>query len=355
MMIQYFDISKWTKLQHLNTGGTRDKFIAISPDGNKYYFKTSLKREKRDYKYEFWSEIIAYYVGKSLDFNVVRYDIASHGQTIGCLSKSIIDGNKEEHHEGYRYIIQKYPDFTINYKNKHSFQYIISSLTNIGLGHLKQEVIKMIVFDAIIGNTDRHSENWALILNKDIRYGKYYNFIENYYKKNFLNRIQDALCLFLKTGKTVKSIRKLQYKKNFNFSPLYDNGSSLGRELSDNKITNLLKDANQMDSYINKGYSDIRWNDKKLNLIELVKTIELDNKSIVNDILYSVKYKYSRKKIEEILTNIDNNVPPLLSQFKIPLTRKQFIVEYIDLRVCKLLELLNETENQTYLPILESR
>lgn len=89
-MVKYIDISNWKKQIHVHTGGTRDKFIAISPeDDKKYYFKTSINRGLKNYKYEFWSEIIASELGDLLEFNLLHFDVASSDNRIGCLSKSI--------------------------------------------------------------------------------------------------------------------------------------------------------------------------------------------------------------------------------------------------------------------------
>lgn len=36
----YFNIDSWPKLRELNTTGTRDKGVYISPTGHTFYFKT---------------------------------------------------------------------------------------------------------------------------------------------------------------------------------------------------------------------------------------------------------------------------------------------------------------------------
>lgn len=51
-MITFFDISTWGEKKHFQTKGTRDKCIVENPENSKlYYFKTSIKKEKKDYKY----------------------------------------------------------------------------------------------------------------------------------------------------------------------------------------------------------------------------------------------------------------------------------------------------------------
>lgn len=338
-MAKYIDISNWKRQIHLHTGGTRDKFITISPSGDKYYFKTSMKRVNRDYKYEFWSEIIASEVGISLGFNVLHYDIASFDSTIGCISKSIIDEDKEEHHEGYRYIVQKYPEFSRDFKKKHSLQYIFDSLENVHLGHLKVDVIRMIIFDAIVGNTDRHSENWAIVINKRSDYQEIERVILDYQRRSVISKILLTIFVLISSGTTIRSINKRFQRLRSSFSPIYDSGSSLGRELSAEKIDILLKDDLKMEQYIKKGLSDIRWNDKQLNHLELLKIIKLDYRSIFDEIIKEVKQKYDEQLLIDIVNNIDNNVPPLFSIYKIPEKRKEFIIEYMKKRILKIIEI----------------
>jgi hypothetical protein len=87
-MARLYNISEWNEQSWWNTGGTRNKKIYLNPeDGALYYFKQSLKKGPREYKYEFWSEIIASEVGKLLGFDILPYHIAIRGIMVGCISK----------------------------------------------------------------------------------------------------------------------------------------------------------------------------------------------------------------------------------------------------------------------------
>lgn len=55
------------------------------------------------------------------------------------------------------------------------------------------------------------------------------------------------------------------------FAPIYDSGSSLGREKEDEKITQILKDNIMMEAFIRRGESEIHWEGEKLNHFELIK------------------------------------------------------------------------------------
>lgn len=94
MKAKLFDISGWTEIPHKQTEGTRDKRVLISPDnGAVYYFKTSIKKKKQDYKMEFWSEVIASRIGRWLGFDTAEYNVAmlrdADSLLVGCLSQSI--------------------------------------------------------------------------------------------------------------------------------------------------------------------------------------------------------------------------------------------------------------------------
>ncbi|GAP72092.1 hypothetical protein SAMD00024442_24_8 [Candidatus Symbiothrix dinenymphae] len=328
--VKFIDVSKWKKELHVHTSGTRNKYILTSK-GGKYYFKKSLLKPNKDYKYEFWSEVIASQIGELLGFKVVHYDVAFFEKEIGCISKSVIDWENEELTEGYAYIVEKYPDFQNNFKKTHSFQKIIESLKKLELEHCIQNVIEMIVFDAIIGNADRHSENWAVIIsNKNV-----IDAIKQIEKLPWYGRLILKFGVYWNTkGKTTLSKIRKQLKKNYyTFSPLYDNGSSLGRELGDERIYELLTKNSEFDKFIGNGKPDIRWNDKHLNHFELIKTIKLDYVDKVNLILGKIKKNYNKNIVKGMIDSIDKKTPLHFSNHKIPQNRKDFLIKYIDTRI----------------------
>ncbi len=328
---KFIDVSKWKKEVHINTSGTRNKHILTSNLGLVYFFKKSLFKPGKDYKYEFWSEIIASQIGRLLSFNVVPYDVAYFKNEIGCISKSIIDINNEELNEGYGYIVEKHPDFQDNYRKSHSFQKIVGSLKKLKLEHLINDVIKMIIFDAIIGNSDRHSENWAVVISNK----KLNEAIKNVSQLSWLDKLKlQFILLFISKGKfTISKFDKKMKKDICKFSPLYDNGSSLARELDDKKMEELLNNNDKFEIFINKGKPDIRWNDNKLNHFELINTIKIDYPDEVNKVFEIIKSRYSKKILVNIVKNIDKKLPNQFNDYKLSSIRKEFIVKYIDARI----------------------
>jgi len=166
-MAEFFEISNWEEKPWYQTGGTRSKVIVENPVNHRdYYFKTSLKREQKDYQYEFWSEIIASEIGSVFGFNMLKYDIAYKGDEIGCLSESMITEGKNKLTEGVSYLT----GFDSNYNPKHkdskkqySFQLIKNTLAFYKQEKFIENIIQIIIFDSIIGNGDRHQENWGII------------------------------------------------------------------------------------------------------------------------------------------------------------------------------------------------
>lgn len=92
-------------MREVNTSGTRDKCVFIAPTRETFYFKTSIKQNKKDYPFEFWSEIAASRLGLLLGLPVLDYHIASYNGRIGCISKNMINLEGEELVEGVNLII----------------------------------------------------------------------------------------------------------------------------------------------------------------------------------------------------------------------------------------------------------
>ena len=88
----------------------------------------------------------------------------------------------------------------------------------------------MAIFDSLIGNTDRHQENWGVVFNQN---------------------------------------------NESKLSPLFDNGTSLGHERFIKHVQNW--DNKRLASYINRGYHHLRYNrentENRIKHFELVKLL----------------------------------------------------------------------------------
>lgn len=323
-MPELYDITHWNPQPWYSTGGTRAKRYVQSPEGTYYYFKRSQFKPGKDYKYEFWSEIIAYEVGRYLKFNVLRYDIAIDGDIMGCLCETMIDPDKEDLIEGLRYL-QAYDDTfdpaNTALRKQYTFQLIEKSLQFFSLGKFIDQIVEIIVFDSIIGNSDRHQENWA--------------FIDEY------SDIKELVEAMSEPGDVWEAWR-FSYQNPKVMAPIYDNGSSLGRELSEERVKQLLQDEQQLRKYIEKGTSEIHWNNQKLGHFELIRELlKTPYREIVMEIGKRVACDIKETNISLIVSEIDNLVPETHAHYKLPNDRKQLIVDIISLRIGKLQELLN--------------
>jgi hypothetical protein len=66
---------------------------------------------------------------------------------------------------------------------------------------------------------------------------------------------------------------KLSTNRKVRFSPIYDSGCCLGRELTEDKIEQLHKNEQQLLKYINNGKAEIHWIGKKIPHFQLLKSL----------------------------------------------------------------------------------
>lgn len=345
-MAAFYDISGWNPNLHYQTGGTRSKMVVAHPDtGELYFFKTSLKKEKIDYKYEHWSEIIASEVGRFFGFNTLRYDIAYHNGEIGCISKSMVASSKNRLTEGISYLTgydntynpqqkKSYPDYT--------FQLISDALQTYDLKQSLEELVKVIIFDSLIGNSDRHQENWGFIT-------EYIEVVEKLKDSGveFGNTFFGKIFVKLVTRKTKG--REEDVKRVINnlnlfmpsklFSPIYDSGSCLGRELVDAQVAKMLTNSVMLEAYIKRGKAEIRWEKEHLSHFDLIERLKTQYAALITKTIDNVEHLFIEQQLRDLVFNVDSKLPESLNTFKLPEQRKELIVKMITLRFKKLKEL----------------
>ena len=350
-MSDLFIISEeWNKQPWFNTGGTREKKYLQSPDGKFYYFKRSQLKPNKDYRFEFWNEIIAYELGSMLGFNMLRYDVAIDGDIMGCICQSMIDADQEELIEGIKYLQAYSPTYDPakkEHQNWYTFDLIEEALKSSKIGHFIEDIIKIIIFDSLIGNGDRHQENWAVITHQK-------PILETLEKADLqrFKKWQRALISWIKSGlkkghetyeKSNQRLPKMFYDYEKKFAPIYDSGSSLGRELLEEKVNLFLKNELELKRYIERGVSEIHWNNTKMSHFQLISNLlESRYKETVKNLITGLVDKFDVVKFSEIVHAIDKEVPKNLVHYKIPSDRKQLIIKMITLRLEKLNALIYE-------------
>lgn len=317
----FHHVSDWCEASAQSTKGTRDKLILANPDtGDLYFLKFPMVKPGRDYTPETWSEIIAYQIGTALGFNVLKYELAEHNGRIGCISKNMIVPDRNETLiEGHSILSSFAPDYDPsdkdNYK-RYSFSFVRDALIAFQARDYINEFIRILLFDAIIGNSDRHQSNWGIIQTIEIRKSGWLKQIE---KRTTVNRP----------------------------APIYDSGCCLGREFSEEQIIQHLNKQSKFDKYIRNGLAELRIEtgaDRTSHdrLIQYIRHTNCGEWSLfIESEIKKVITLYDQKEIKEIITNIDCDLPDNIEEkYRMSLPRKEFVFKLIDTRVNNLKNLL---------------
>lgn len=265
-----------------NNKGTRPKRLVIDKFNNKAYFKY----EHPEYNCsEACSEKLSYEIAKILGFECAVIELAKdeYGK-LGVLNYIFTNDKKIEHNDAVSYLKKSGEDR----KDFYTLENIKKGLDKLD-SNLFFELFKILVFDALIGEQDRHEENWGII----------------------------------------------KINKEYHISPLYDNGCSLLNKFKDELYANKYYNGlNDFDSFINRSRSLIYdKNGKKYKHFDLIK--ELYNK-------YPDKIKIELKKLERLddkkIEKIVNYIPDeLLTNM-----HKKYIIKYLKKRRDILLEIGKE-------------
>lgn len=341
----YTDISHWQVNQYLQTGGTRAKCWVVNPSTGRLCF---FKESHRNYDSEFWMEIIASKVGQSLGLNMLDYNIARQNNLIGCLSDNMAE-NGLELSELMKFFMGYDPTYNPDQKDKknqerYTLSFIQKTLEHYGLGHHIERFIQVIVFDSIIGNQDRHQENWGFIIPSSETVQLRQKSITRTNVK-WINRLINWIIFFAQKNRGTQQTKQLEqnWSKAY-FSPIYDSGSCLGRENTEDKIQQLLNNDFQMNAYINRCKAEIRLDGEKISYFELLKLLMKDARysDITKDQIKYICSNFNINTITDIVTNIDKELPKHCKNCKLTDNRKKFIVKLLTLRYEKLNKLIDE-------------
>ena len=214
-----------------------------------------------------------------------------------------------------------------------------------------EKFIEIIIFDAIVGNTDRHTENWAFITNFswEVAPVKPVEVVLPK-KKRSIKKILSSL--FKNEAPEIPIAIPLQFsinlnltmKERFSFSPIYDSGSCLGREIAERKIEDYLKNPDKITQYIDKGMSEIRWNDAHLNLFETAQKVTNEFPDISNKILRKINDFEKNKNIKNIVNEIDRNLINKVTNTFLSIERKKLITQILEKRLEKVKQILQKND-----------
>lgn len=343
MNVQFIDTNDWQETFWLHSGGTREKRILLDPQDKLWFFKRSERKPAQDgkpgkyYKDEFWSEIIAYQIGNFLRLDVLRYDVALSNGQLGCLSPSMIDVEKEKLVEIGRYMITYNPDFSPELRatrREYTYDLLSRTLEHFQLSHFKFQILQTLVFDSLIGNSDRHQENWAFISDNTTIPDED---IDIFPMIKRIHQNQQAKDLQL-----INKEFELRKSRIINIAPIYDSGSSLARELDEDKIKKILKDQNMLDAYIRRGTSELHWIDKSkvphFTLIEYLKNLE--GTDMIRNAARFLE-NWDENVIYKIVNEIDDVLPEEHGFYQISRERKELIFKLLTLRFERITEIIH--------------
>ncbi|MDE6888674.1 MAG: HipA domain-containing protein [Eubacterium sp.] len=187
------DFSNWREYEGASEGsGRSEKQWLINPETMEIgLFKYKKDEETTDHA----SECIASDLAELIGLSCARFELGRYYGREGSFSYNIVEKDSMELVEGVHFISSLYSKFDVEKLmdtqtgEKYSLEMIASALKGF---HLFEEFLPILVFDFLIGNTDRHQSNWAFIKE------------ENKYRLSPLYDNSSSLCAFVSESKIKK-------------------------------------------------------------------------------------------------------------------------------------------------------
>lgn len=306
---QPVDIASWIREDETYPEGKRVKTLVYCPDEPPFLFLESghrylFKRSSHWGLEQFWVEIFAYQLGLQMEIDVpptfAAFDSKQNecGALIRWYLEKISQTQEEEAIAGGDLCVANLQNFDRKTGEQHNLaliahifeKYLPSKYPNFN-ADWKSYWAKTFIFDALIGNTDRHQDNWAII-----------------------RSISSSIGVSLR------------------ISPVFDNGTSMGYEVPSKKFESKLNNIRQ---YVLNGKHHMRLNEDSERIEHvsfLKKFIELypETRNIMMECLTKVDSFFFKELLEK-LTGF--SVPVRLSH-----DRADFMLKLIEFRHKRLVQ-----------------
>lgn len=204
--------------------GTRNKYWVCSPkelfDKKKFLFK-----ESKTMIGELWAEKVSAEIGTLLGLSMMNVHFAKLGNQLGVIMENFVPIGYDLQ-DGGSLLTKSIPNFKVECLDFYTINNIMNEIASF---EMEKQFIEMCMFDFLIASSDRHCENWGLLHNKG-RYG---------------------------------------------FAPIYDNGDSLGFNVSEDKLALYDRDVKAFEGFTNRSKTLIEVGGKRkpktINLLEYLK------------------------------------------------------------------------------------
>ncbi len=308
--------------------GSRSKYAIFAPPSpvepcivpnHRYLMKFSNSR----YPVQFWSEIIAWkigefvgvtvppcfyaedqetglpgsliewFYGEQVEGSMPEPDVQIPPEEFGNLP-SIIPLNHSLYVPGSNYMQRQIPEYDMKTGRQHNLRTISFLLTRFRQRWALDfwpTWAKMLVFDALIGNTDRHQDNWGVLWRAGVP----------------------------------------------RFAPAFDNGTSLLHEIQEQNLKKFDDEA-ALDRYILRGRHHVRWeidDPKPLGHLELVQKL-IQKRPALLEIIFNMLSFDRQELYTRLMTLCDFDVKIPISE-----TRMLLIFRLLDRRANLILKCLN--------------
>ncbi len=274
--------------------GSKSKFWHFNPEGEEVYW---LFKYPRNNTGEHWAEKIAAEVANQVNVPHARVELAVFEDIKGSSTKSFVSDRQELIHGNQllSWYVSGYDPEQEYDQSSHTLTNIWSVIDQVFKHHKSKKTAKLrlaeyFVLDALIGNTDRHHENWGILRQR----------VDNRWK-GFV-------------------------------APTFDHASSLGRELRDSRRDALLS-QNRVGDYVGRGRGAVYWTEDDQHGIS---PLELVRRAVL---LYPDVFLPALRKLEKLN---DESVKKIVSQIPgdwISETARTFAIALMRYNKKQLLEL----------------